>query len=621
MKLVNILSKVVQNQMVNEALSPKVIDQLIKKFENQTKDPVDTQKQIIQAFDKYKDGLPADKRDITKYNYSDLKNLILTKEMKKEEKKVFGQFQKENAKQVDKDLVKKALKKFYEIFPLIPGNQRDVMSYSYLQLEDFLRKNFITLLTKAATAKFKSEYPEVTPEQLLFYIGTFLDNYDQLPLDTPYLLFMNFNQLEGVVDSLGGISVSTGKKDDFEDIETVYDQDNLLIFKPSGKEQCIRLAHGRPWCISRTGGSNLYYNYRLGDNLTIYYVIDKDKDYSDVDFASVILVTPYGQKRLADGKNMSGGYSGHRNESWSTISSKIPKIADKEHLFVADPLSDDEQETMRYYKNVSVNSDAVEELGGVDKAELWMEIRSPDLTSKPEIFKNLPTELQRKYVSLGYDLTPDMINNSKEGILTYYSGRKLDELKRKSLNDLSQADIALLKTPMMEAVKNELKPNFKSQLPGQTNDTGVIQVIYPKDVASKYIALYEFEDFFETIPENVSFLAFNNPTDQVIAYDIPESLSRLKSLQVFTASNYIKSLPESLGQLENISFLNLNDNPQLNRLPDSIVKCTCLQYVNIDATCEIPQSAQKYLKKGSGGFVEVDFPEEMTKNCQFSIKK
>ena len=132
-------------------------------------------------------------------------------------------------------------------------------------------------------------YPEVTPEQLLFYIGTFLDNYDQLPLDTPYLLFMNFNQLEGVVDSLGGISVSTGKKDDFEDIETVYDQDNLLIFKPSGKEQCIRLAHGRPWCISRTGGSNLYYNYRLGDNLTIYYVIDKDKDYSDVDFASVIL--------------------------------------------------------------------------------------------------------------------------------------------------------------------------------------------------------------------------------------------------------------------------------------------------------------------------------------------
>jgi len=98
MKLVNILSKVVQNQMVNEALSPKVIDQLIKKFENQTKDPVDTQKQIIQAFDKYKDGLPADKRDITKYNYSDLKNLILTKEMKKEEKKSLRSISKRKCK-------------------------------------------------------------------------------------------------------------------------------------------------------------------------------------------------------------------------------------------------------------------------------------------------------------------------------------------------------------------------------------------------------------------------------------------------------------------------------------------------------------------------------------------
>ena len=620
MKLVNILSKVVQKKLINEAISPRVVDQLLLKFKTQTTDPVEVQKQIISSFEKYKDGLAPDKRDISVYNYNDLKNLILTKEMKKEEKKVFGKFQSENAKGVNKDLVKRALKKFYEIFPVIPGNQRDIMSYSYLKLEEFLQKNFRNMMTKAALNKFQKENPQITQEQLLFYIGSFLDNYDQLPLDTPYLLFMNFDQLEGVVDSIGGISMDQTKKDAFEDIEKIYDQDNLLIFKPNGKEQCIRLAHGRPWCISRSGGSNLYYNYRLGDNLTIYYVLDLDKDYSDVDFASVILVTPYGRKRLADGKNMAGGFSGHRDESWSTISSKIPKIADKEHLFVAEPLTGPEQETMNRYRNMNITSDAVEELGGVEEAELWMEIRSPDLSNKPEIYANLPAELQKKYISLGYDLTPQMIESSKEGIILYYSKRKMEELKRKSLSDLTSADIALLKTDMMSQVRTDLKETFLTQLPGHKGEGMPIQVVYPKDTSSKYLALYGFEDYFETIPETTAFLSFTNESDQDLSYDIPESLSKLKNLNVFTAKNFIKSLPESIGELNSLSFLNLNNNPNLKTLPNSIVKCTCLQYINLDQDCKIPESATEYIKRDSRNQIIIDFPDEMVGDCEFKIK-
>ena len=93
------------------------------------------------------------------------------------------------------------------------------------------------------------------------------------------------------------------------------------------------MRNGRSWCTSREGGSNLYYNYRLESNKTLYYIIDEDKDFSDTDFAVVILVDRWGGKALADGTN-SGKYSGHSNIPWNEIVSKIPKLKGKENLFV-----------------------------------------------------------------------------------------------------------------------------------------------------------------------------------------------------------------------------------------------------------------------------------------------
>ena len=458
MDLVKILSTIVEKRtlssklVITEALSKKVIAKLLAKFKAQTKDDDSVILKTIEGFSKYKDSLPSDKRDITKYDYLPLKYVVLTRETKKLEKDAYPEYIEKN-KGANKNDVKRALKKYFELFPLLPQNQRNLNSIPYLKLIEFLQQKFNVMITAAAIKKFENEEPRITREQLIFYISTYLDNYDRLPESTPPILFMNFEQLEQVVDGLGGISDEIrAPKSQYEGIEKIYDKDNLFIFKPNGKEQCVRLAHGRSWCISREGGSNLYYNYRLDKNLTIYYVIDLDKPYGDLDFASVILVDKYGRKRIADGKNMAGGYSGHSVESWDTISKKVPKIADKEGLFVPEPLTDQEQELFQKYRYATIQNDAIKELGSEYAAEMWLELRSPDLTNAnngAEIYGNLPDELKKKYISLDLPLNGKMIEVSSPDVLKLYASRQLEKILKKSLKDLKPADISFLKTPIM----------------------------------------------------------------------------------------------------------------------------------------------------------------------------
>jgi hypothetical protein len=626
MDLIKILSKVVETKSINsklslqEALSKKLITKLVNKFKTQTKDDESMILKTIEAFEKYKDGFPADKRDITKFNYLPLKFLILTKETRNLEKDTYPKYIAQNKGVAKKD-AKKALKKFFELYPLLNKTQRDLSNLPYLKLMEFLQQKFSPIITAAAKKKFKEEDRNITDEQATYYIQAYVDNYDRLPESTPPILFMTFEQLEQVIDGMGGISDEISPKSQYEGIEKIYDKDNLLIFKPNGKEQCVRLAHGRSWCISREGGGNLYYNYRLDKNLTIYYVIDFDKAYSDLDFASVILVDKYNRKRIADGKNMAGGYSGHNVESWDTISKKVPKIRDKENLFVPDPLTDEEQSLFNEYRYANVKSDAVQELGSEYAAEMWLELRSPDLShvsNGDTIYEKLPTELKKKYISLDLPLTSKMISVSPETVLKLYSARQLEKILRKSLKELKPTDISFLKSKVMEKQKEELKSRYESELTNYSQDNTYVSLDYPNDTNSKFVALYGFETFFESIPQEIEYLTLDNKSNDTLVENLPESISRFKNLQTLVINNFIDRLPENIGDLKNLGFLSINDCPNFVGFPESISKLTCLEYFSLEGTntdnIKIPKSAEPYMKLHSD-WVEVNFPEEMTRNC------
>jgi len=624
MELIKVLTSVIKEntngkRLVSEAMAEKVVKFLIDKYKPTTKDTEEQITAVINAFEKYKSGLPQDQRDITKLTYSIVKNIVLSKEIKKQEKSIFKKYMEAN-KGADKNAVKLALRKFYELFPILPINQRDVLKMPYLKLVEFLQGKFNSMLTSAALKKFKDDKVNVTPEQLIYYVSTYLDLYHRLPANLPPLLFMSFDELEHTLDGMGDLTDDIkDTKDDYSDIETIYDDNNLLIFKPSGKEQCIKLANGRSWCISKSGGGNMYYNYRLGHNLTIYYVIDKDKAFGDLNYSVVILVEPYGGKRIADGQNMSGGYSGHKREDWSTIVSKVPKLKGKEHLFVADPLSSAEQKVLNDYKNTNINKDAIKELGSEQAAEMWLELSSPDLTYRSngdEIYRNFTENLKNKYLGLGMDLTAEMINNSEPSVLKYYAARKLQGLMSKSLGQLTDSDIAFINSPIMRDNKKKLREKFSGQLAG-VSSSGYVGLEYPKDDNSKYVALFGFDDFFQHIPTNTTMIQMENTSKTPIALDLPESIGKLTELKTLIIDNMVKSIPESIGNCTKLKFINLPNNPQLESIPEAFGELYCLNFFsteNSNPSMRIPKKLEEYMTEDEG-FWFINFPPELKKHC------
>ena len=608
MKLVKILSSVIVENVDPKfrltEISNKLMNQLVLKFSNETKDSEDDIKSYIGDFDKYKNGLPADKRDITKYTYDQLKSVILSKRIKKEEGDIFKTYMKGPGKGSDQRQVKSMIKKFLEIRNYLPEPNRDIMRYPYLKLVELIQNKFGGIITKAAFEKYKKERNDLTNEQILSYIERYVDLYDRLEANTPPIMLMSFDELEAALDHLpDGDDTPKKKGDDFKDIETIYDKDNLYIFKPNGKEQCIRLAHGRPWCTSRIGGGNLYYNYRLENNLTLYYVIDRDTPFDDLNFAVVILVDEYGRKRIADGKNMAGGYSGHRTETWDTISSKVPKLKDKEYLFTPDPLTDREKGLLRKYKHINVQDDAVKELGSVEDAEFWLEIASPNLTNKPRVYINLPAELKKKYISLGMDLTGDMITSSEPDVVKYYLARKIDSLRTKTLNNLTTADIALINMPGMKNLKEELKVKYAGQL--ATEGDNIVKITYPNDASSKYIALFGFDELFENLPESITYLTISNKSNDSLDLDIPASIGKFTNIIALVLENCVKSLPEELGRMEGLTFLTLQNNKNLQSLPESLADLEYLDLIALSGSnpsVVIPERLKNMMVEEGDGF-------------------
>ena len=127
--------------------------------------------------------------------------------------------------------------------------------------------------------KYSKENPNLTQDQILYYLDSYYENFDLIPFDTKGVDKMSFSELEHLLDGLQGKKEQSDKnKEDLSNIDLKYDENGLKIFAPTTKDQCIRLRNGRGWCTSREGGGNMYYNYRLGHERTLYYVIDEEEN-------------------------------------------------------------------------------------------------------------------------------------------------------------------------------------------------------------------------------------------------------------------------------------------------------------------------------------------------------
>ena len=131
----------------------------------------------------------------------------------------------------------------------------------------------------------------------------------------------------------------------------------------------------------------------------------------------------------------------------------------------------------------------------------------------------------------------------------------------------------------MEELKEYFKPEFAK---GMTTSGGKkVEIEYPSSSAAKFIALYGFDEFFSSLPDDITNLLFNNKSNEKIALDVPPTLGRFKNLEALLLMNCVKSLPETIGELSKLSFLALPDNPSLTNLPDSLLNLDGLMFVNL----------------------------------------
>lgn len=118
MRLVKLLSSVITEKStpkhVIKEISEKLKRNLIDKFSRETQDTPEKIGEYITDFEKYKDGLPVEKRDLSKYTYGELRKLIDTKKFQKDETQLFKSFKKKEDK-IENIALKKAVRKFLEI--------------------------------------------------------------------------------------------------------------------------------------------------------------------------------------------------------------------------------------------------------------------------------------------------------------------------------------------------------------------------------------------------------------------------------------------------------------------------------------------------------------------------
>ena len=128
-------------------------------------------------------------------------------------------------------------------------------------------------------------------------------------------------------------------------------------------------------------------------------------------------------------------------------------------------------------------------------------------------------------------------------------------------------------------LKEYFKPEFAKGL--TTSGGKKVEIDYPNSSAAKFIALYGFDDFFASLPDDLTSLLFNNKSNENIALDVPPTLGRFKNLEALLLMNCVRTIPKEIGELKNISFLALPNNESLVSLPDEIIGLPNLMFINL----------------------------------------
>ena len=153
----------------------------------------------------------------------------------------------------------------------------------------------------------------------------------------------------------------------------------------------------------------------------------------------------------------------------------------------------------------------------------------------------------------------------------------------------------------------ELKPFFQDKFARylDTSFGDKIEVRYPNDTVSKYISIYGFEDFFKRIPQGLKRLdieyndrSYGSDKKSRPGFALPD-LTPYKNMEVLHVEGLLAEIPRSVGQLQQLEFISVPNNPNLKEIPEEVANLPNLEVLNVKQTpAKIPQALEEKAKRG-----------------------
>jgi hypothetical protein len=150
-----------------------------------------------------------------------------------------------------------------------------------------------------------------------------------------------------------------------------------------------------------------------------------------------------------------------------------------------------------------------------------------------------------------------------------------------------------------------LKPEFANGfvLPNTTD----VVIKYPSGNIDKYVAIYGLNEIFETLPENMTKLTISNESKENITIDIPESISKYKSITAIMLKNVVSKIPDSICELKKLRLLALPNNPELKTIPECILNIPSIQFVSLNGSdnVKVPEGFLPFKEQEGGNWYHI----------------
>lgn len=132
-----------------------------------------------------------------------------------------------------------------------------------------------------------------------------------------------------------------------------------------------------------------------------------------------------------------------------------------------------------------------------------------------------------------------------------------------------------------QEVKEYFKPQFMENMTKSSGKGGTsVDIEFPRSPAAQFIALYGFDEFFESLPDTITKMDFSGGNSGSEGFPLPKAIGRLTNLEGLHIDGLISELPAEICNCKKLRYLSLPNNKNLKSIPDCFKDLTNIKLVN-----------------------------------------